>query len=184
MNGLVAENSLIKQAEQKIEQGLKSGVHDPYMKIVISGMKVLLKDGPDGLMAQIKTSQDPLSDIVKGVIGLIGTLRRAAKGNMPTDAMVAAGMTLVLQGLDFADRTGVLKVGAAEIDQATQMYIETLLPLLGISQEKLARMTEQVHGVTQDPDKMQMIQRAGTASAQPPNPNPPPAAQPTPPPGV
>jgi len=180
MKGLITSNTLIKQAEEKIEQGLKEGVREPYMKIVVAGMKVMLKGGPDGLLAKLKGSQDPISDCVKGALGLVEMLRRSAKGAMPADAMIPATMTLALQGLDFAEKLGLLKVGKAELDQATQLFVETVLPHMGITPQKMQQMTDQVHGVMQDPEKMSQLQRP-----QPPSQLRPAApAVPTPPPGA
>lgn len=159
MKGLIAQNTLVLQIEKQIESRLKEGVRDPFMRIVVSGMKVAMKGGPDSILAKLKGSQDPVNDIVKGAIGVLGLLRRAAKGTMPIDAMIPAGMVLVLQALDFAERAGMLKIDKATIDQATHAYMETLLPMLGITPEKMAQYAGQVNKLTQDPEKMSQLQR-------------------------
>lgn len=163
MKGILAQNTLIKQVEQQIEQRLKAGVRESYMKIVIAGMKYALNKGDQSLFAQLHDSKDPVNDCVKGAIGLVGILRRAAKGAMPADAMIPAAMTLMLEALDYAERAGLLKVDAAVVDQATQLLLNTLLPLLGITPQKLGQLTGQVHGAMQDPDKMAKINGVGVA---------------------
>ena len=157
MSLINTKNTLVRQVEQQIEQRLPAGVREPYEKIVISGMKFALK-GESNVLEQLEQSKDPLTDIVKGVIGIVGALRRAAKGAMPVDALVPAAMVLVLHGLDYAERAGLLKVDKAVIDQATQLFIETITPLLGLPPEKLVQLTGQASGIMQDPDKMRKLQ--------------------------
>jgi len=158
--GLIAQNSIIKQVEASIEQRLKDGVREPYLKIVTAGMKYAMKDGPKGLLAQLKDSQDPITDAVKGVIGIVGLLRRSAKGAMPVDAMIPASMVLILHALDFLDRVGVVKIGKAEIDEATQLFMETIMPILGITPENMQHIAGKVNDVMQDPDQMRQLQGA------------------------
>lgn len=167
MKGILAQNTLVKQVEQQIEQRLKAGVRESYMKIVIAGMKYALNKGDQSLFAQLHGSKNVMEDCVKGAIGIVGVLRRASKGAMPADAMIPAAMTLMLEALDYAERAGMLKVDAAMIDEATQQFLNTLLPLLGLTPQKIAQMTAQVHGVMQDPDKMAKIHGVGATPAQP-----------------
>lgn len=162
MAGLITSNTLLKQAEGQIEQRLKGGVRESYMKIVVAGMKYALKDGPKSILAQLKDSQDPITDVVKGAIGIVGLLRRAAKGSMPIDALIPAAMVLVLQGLDQAEKFGLLKVGKPEIDQATQLFVETLLPQLGLTPEKLAQMNGRVQKLMADPEQMAKLRVSDT----------------------
>lgn len=160
MKGIVSSNSLLKQVEAQIEQGLKAGVRENYMRVVIAGMKFALKDGPNGILAKLKSSKDPVADIVKGAISVVGLLRRAAKGAMPGGAMVPAAMTLTLHGLDYAERIGILKVDKAVVDQATQLFAETMLVVMGVSKDQLNKMTNKVHGLMQDPAQMAKLQQA------------------------
>lgn len=160
MKGILAHNTLIKQVQAQIEQRLKTGVRESYQKIVISGMKFILDKGPDGILAQLGKSQNVIDDAVKGAIGVVGILRRAAKGVMPADAMVPAAMTLMLEALDYAERVGLLTVDTNVIDQATHLFIETISPRMGVTPQKLGQLTSQVHGIMQDPDKMARITAA------------------------
>jgi hypothetical protein len=161
MKGLIAQNSLVKQVEAQIEQRLRAGVRESYMKIVIAGMKFALNGGEKSILAQLKGSENVVEDVVKGAIGLVGVLRRSAKGAMPVDAMIPAAMTLMLEALDYAERAGMLQIDKAVIDEATQLFIETLLPRLGMTPQKLGEMTSRVHQVMQDPEKMAKLHGIG-----------------------
>lgn len=161
MKGILAQNSLVKQVEAQIEQRLRAGVRESYQKIVIAGMKYAMNGGEKSILAQLKDSENVLEDVVQGAIGLVGVLRRSAKGAMPVDAMIPAAMTLMLEALDYAERAGMIEIDKATIDQATQLFVETLLPKLGLTPEKLEEMTSRVHQVMQDPEKMAKLHGIG-----------------------
>jgi len=161
MKGILAQNTLIKQVETQIEQRLRAGVRESYMKIVVAGMKYALNGGDKSILAQLKDSENVIEDAVKGAIGLVGVLRRAAKGAMPVDALIPAAMTLMLEALDYAERIGIITVDEGVIDEATKLFVETILPHLGMTPEKLKGMTERVHGVMQDPDRMAKLHGVG-----------------------
>lgn len=161
MKGILAQNTLIKQVETQIEQRLRAGVRESYMKIVVAGMKYAMNGGDKSILAQLKDSENVVEDAVKGAIGLVGVLRRAAKGVMPVDALIPAAMTLMLEALDYAERAGLITVDKAMIDQATQLFVETLLPKLGLTPQKLGEMTQRVHGIMSDPDRMAKLHGVG-----------------------
>lgn len=158
MKAVLAENSLVKQAEAQIESRLKGpDARQNYMKIVVSAMRVAMKDGPKGLLAQLKDSENPVEDAVKGAIGLVGMLRTQAKGVMPMDVATAATMTLILQALDFLERMGKLKITPELLNEATKLFVETILPQAGVTPEKLARLVGGVKGVIDDPEKVSRV---------------------------
>lgn len=165
MSAILVQNTLLKQAEAKIESQLKPEVKSDYLKIVVSGMKVAMSNG---LLQQLKTSKDPLSDIVKGTIGLIGMLRKESKGTMPIKAMVPAGATLMFKALDYADSAGVLKVDNNVLDQATQMYMDQLMAAMKVTPQMVQRMTQRAHSVMQDPAKMAKLHQMNGGAPTPP----------------
>ena len=165
MKGLIARNSLIKQVIAQIEQRLRAGVREPYQKIVVAGEKYAANGDDKSLLAQLKDSEDVVKDCVEGAIGLVGVLRRAAKGAMPGDAMALAAFTLTLEALDFAERIGKIQIDKAVIDEVTQRFVDTLLPRLGLTPQKLGEMASRVQGVMADPDRMAKLH--GTGKTQP-----------------
>src|SRR3990167_9921915 len=100
-------NDLLKTVEAKIESQLQPDTKANSDKIVNAGMKLALAKGPDGILASLKNSKDPVSDVVHVAIGIVGMLRREAHGAMPPKAMVPAAFVLMLHGLDFAQKLGV-----------------------------------------------------------------------------
>lgn len=184
------ENSLLKQAEGVIEKGIPPNQRQSYMKIVVSGMKIALAGGGKSVIAEIKSAKEPVDTIVKGVIGLLSYMRMQAKGVMPIDAMIPAGMTLVLQALDFAERIGVMKVDKQTLANATQMYAIAIMAKLDITPQKLRGVVQKVHGIVTDPAKLEKLKQTyaqseqnkqkNAAQKQSPQPAPQPAAQPAP----
>lgn len=154
MNGLLIENTLLKQTEASVEKTVPAAERDNYLKIVVAGMKYAMFKESGSVLASLKNSKDPLSDSVKGAIAVVGALRQSAKGTMPLKPMVAAAMTLMLHALDFAEKMKLLTVTPDELDRATHMFMDTLLPLLKVSPEVVNASLNQVHTFMRDPDMM------------------------------
>lgn len=163
----VQQTALLKQAEDKIEARLTPDIYTSYMKLVIAGMKAAMNGGPNGVMGSIKRSKTPLESVVKGMISLMLMLKDQAKGQVPVNALVPATMAMVLQGLAFANNVGVLKVGAPEIAQATHLFINTIMPKLGLTQDKVEAVVGQVRNITSDPQKLAALKQAQLSRGQP-----------------
>lgn len=160
-------NKLLADAEQKVESGLEPETRANHDKIVVSGMHAALAKGPDGILASLKDSADPISDAAKGAVSLVLILRKQAHGVMPLKAMVPAAMTLMLRALDFADRAGIAKVGQPELVRATKIFTDMMFARMGITKEGLARAAEKVHAITQSPESMQKVNEKAGIVAHP-----------------
>jgi hypothetical protein len=157
-------NPLLQQTEDKVESGLTPENRQNYLKIVVAGMHAALDKGPDSILASLKQSKDPISDAAKGAVSLVLILRKQARGVMPLKAMVPAAMTLMLKALDFADRSGIVKVGQPELVRATHIFTDTIFARFGITKQGLTNAANKVHAITQDPDAMDKINmKAGVA---------------------
>lgn len=154
MTGLLIENTLLRQTEVSVEKTVPAYDRDNYLKIVVAGMKYAMFKGSDSVIASLRNSKDPLSDSVKGAIAIVGALRQGAKGTMPIKPMVAAALTLMLHALDFAEKMKLLTITPDELDRATQLFMDTILPYLKVPKETLDASLEQVHTLLRDPDKM------------------------------
>jgi len=150
-------NPLLAQAEAKIESGLTPENRANYLKIVVAGMRLAMDKGPQGILASLQHSQDPVADCAKGAISLCFIMRKQAKGVMPMKAMVPAAMTLMLKALDFVDRTKMVPIGKPELDRATQIFTNQMLRLTGITRQGLQNAANRVHQIMNDPDAMAKI---------------------------
>lgn len=149
-------NPLLQQTESALEARLKPETRADYMKIVVAGLHIALAGGPNGFLAKLHASNDPIGLCAKGAAQLVLVMSKEAKGTMPRQAMVPAGLTLMLHGLDFIDRAGV-KIGANELARATTQYGNELFHRQGITPEMLKNATAKVHSIVQDPDAMAKI---------------------------
>lgn len=168
-------NPLLQQTETKIEAGLTPENRADYMRVVVAGMHAALDKGPDGILASLKLSKDPVADAAKGAVTLVLILRKQTQGvPMPLKAMVPAGMTLMLKALDFADRAKLVAVGEPELVRAAHIFTDAMFGAFKITKQVLANATQRVHAITQNPAAMQKIAlKAGTAvhpAARPPSP--------------
>lgn len=156
------ENKLCQQAEDAIEERVPPAQHTNYMKIVGAGMKVAL-DKNSNLMGKLAESQDPVHELVPGVVGILGVLRRQSQGTMPIGAMIPAGMTLVLQGLNYLEKTGHIQVTNEIVNQATHDYTDTVMARLKVTPDKVQQMIGKTTGLLQDPGKLAQLQSIGKA---------------------
>jgi len=156
-------NPILQAAEDKVESGLTPETRANYMKIVVAGMHAGLANGPNSVLASLLKSADPLTDAAKGAVSMVLILRKEAHGVMPLKAMVPAGMTLMLHALAFAEKTGMIKIGAPELVKATHVFTDTMFARFGITKQMLASTAQKVHGIMQDPAAMEKISlKAGT----------------------
>jgi hypothetical protein len=150
-------NALLQQTEQALEARLKPDNRADYMKIVVAGLHIALDKGSAGFMAKLRTSQDPISDCARGAASLVLIMRKEAKGQMPMQAGIPAGLTLMLHGLDFIDRAKITPVAEAQLDRATKIFVNELFHKQGITPGMLQHATNRVHQIVQDPILMEKI---------------------------
>lgn len=152
--------NVLQAAEAKIESQLTPQTHADYMRVVTAGMKLALDKGPNGILAGLAKSQDPLGDCAKGAAGLVVVMYKQSRRTMPVKALIPAAQTLMIKALQFADRTGVIKVGSPELVQATRDLMNILLKQMGITPQMMQTAAGKVHALTKDPVAVEKIKRA------------------------
>jgi hypothetical protein len=151
-------NPLLAQTEARLEGNFSDPqVQQDYKKIVVAGLHIALANGPRSFMAKLLHSRDPIGDCARSAAALVMIMRRQSRGVMPIKAMVPAGLTLMLHGLDFIDRAKIMKVAEPQLDQATRIYTNEIFHKLGITTQMIERLGTRVHQVMQDPQAMQAI---------------------------
>ena len=160
-------NPLIKQAmDAVVAKAVPPDQKEAYQRIVTAGMKLAFdKTTHDSIIKGLDESKDPIKDVAVGTVGILLIMEKESKGTMPIPPMVPAGMTLVLHGLDYIEQTKGIKIDKAEIDNATQLFIETLSPKIGLTPEVMKKASEQVDGAMQNQDLM-MKYKQQTEGAQ------------------
>lgn len=154
------QNPLLHEAEAKIEGAVGDGqARADYLKVVVAGMRAALANGPQGMLARLRTAPDPVKLCAIGAVGLVMHMRQISQGTMPPRSMISGATTLMLQALDFVDHAGIVKVDKTELDRATHILTNALFQAFGISMPMLNRMAAAAHGVTQNPGQMQALEQ-------------------------
>lgn len=160
-------NPLLQETESRLEAGLLPPYRADYMKIVVAGLNIVLKGGASGFMAKLNTSKDPVADAARGAASLVLIMRKQAHGIMPMKAGIPAGMTLLLHGLDFIGRAGIMKIAEPELDRAVTIFTNTILHLQGITPSMIQNATAKVHQIVNDPASMAAIDLKTGATRHP-----------------
>lgn len=164
---ILLNNKLLQATEKKLEAGLTPDNRDDYFKIVVAGMRTALDQGPNGIMASLKQSKDPVSDAAIGAVNLVLLMRKQSQGTMPPKALVPAAMTLMLQALDFCDKAGITKITAQKLDRATHIFANHMFRAFNVTPQNLRMLGSKVHAVMQDPRQMDVIaKRVGVVKAE------------------
>lgn len=156
---ILLDNKLLKATEQRVEAGLTPDNRSDYMKIVVSGLRVALKDGPNSMIADLKKSRDPVHDAAVGAVNLVLLMRKQSRGTMPIKALVPASMTLMLQALDFIDKARITKIVAKKLDRATLIWRNQIFGAFHITPAVLNMAAQKAHAVMRDPTQMDIIAR-------------------------
>jgi len=150
-------NPDLQAAQAAIDKAVKPADRQAYDRIVVAGMKVMFsKQTHNQIFQGLEGAQDPVALTAEGAAGLMLMLREQSRNTMPMGPMIMAGQSLLLEALDFIEQGGLaqIKVDKAVIAQATQHYIETILPKIGMTPEKMQATIGQTQGVMNDPKKM------------------------------
>lgn len=156
---ILLNNKLLQAAEQRVEAGLTPENRADYMKIVVAGLRVALDQGPNGIMASLKKSRDPVNDSAVGAVNLVMLMSKQSRGTMPIKALVPAAMAIMLQALDFCEKARITKITPKKLDRATLIYRNHIFSAFRITPEVLKKAAVHAHGVMQDPTKMDIIAR-------------------------
>lgn len=159
---ILLNNKLLQSAEQKVESGLTPKNRDNYLKIVVAGLRVALDQGPNGLMASLRKSRDPVHDAAVGAINLVMLMSKQSRGTMPPEAMVPAAMALMLQALDFVDKARIAKITVKKLNRATTIFADHMFKVNNITAAQLKEAGVKVQTLMKDPANRDIIaQRAG-----------------------
>ena len=159
-------NEMIIKAEAAIDAKVSPADKAAYDKIVLAGMKVLFSKETHGQLIQgLQQAEDKLTTAVEGIIGILGILFQESRNTMPVGPMILAGQSLMMEALDFMEEAGMIEVTPDVLAEATQLYIETLLPKIGMDSQKMANVLGKAQSVMTDPEKIKQY-RASVASAK------------------
>lgn len=154
------ENQLITQAQANVEKSVKPADQQNYQKIIQAGMKLLyIQQTHQMLMQGLDQEPDKIKAVAEGMVAILGLMFKESRNTMPPVPMIQAGMSLLLNVLDFLEQGGMIQVTADDLSRATQIYMDTLLPKLGITPQMMQNVMAKTQGVMQDPQKMALLKQ-------------------------
>lgn len=138
-------NKIKQEMSNNIDKIIGQGQLDPkakqwYVNTVTAGLKIMFEPETHANMELIKnpaSRKNPTETISSGIAGLMWLMFQQSKKTMPTPILIMAGVTLMAEAIDFAERGLGIKFDSAMIAKTTQMVSEHLFTKLGISQEQL-----------------------------------------------
>lgn len=137
-------NPMLEQAEQGIQSKVPSNLQEPLSRVVHAGLTIMyspqLAQQRNDHMA---VSKDPAQDAGQGAARLISNLYQQSNKTMPVEVIVPASMIFAFEYLDLVAKAGKVQITPDLIAQATQAVADAVLPLLGVTKDKLAGMIAQ-----------------------------------------
>lgn len=115
---------------QSVRQGMKlpDQLKGAYDKVVLAGMKVMFSDQTHQEFLKEIQGNDLLANRVgKTIAGLMMLLFAESKKTMPQQVMIPAGTELVVQAIDFIQKSGLEQVTNKDVGDAVQVFINLIM---------------------------------------------------------
>lgn len=142
------------------DQEAKAPNKDAYQRIMVAGLKAMFDKSTHAmLMEGMEQAPDVAEWAGKGIAGLLGMLTKQAKGTMPFQEMLMAGVSMLMHALDFLAQAGKVEPSPRTISTAMKAYSSAILSGAGISEEQLMQAGEQANQAIADPAKADLIKK-------------------------
>ena len=137
-------NAMLKQAEQGIENKVPAQSKSAFTRVVTAGLTILYSPQMEQMRAQrMAQVQDPAKDAGQGAARMLSNLYEQSKKTMPVEVMVPAAMIFAFEFLDLLAQAGKAQITPDLIDKTTQAVGDAVLPMFGVTPDKLQQMIAQ-----------------------------------------
>ena len=142
-------NPLLQQVQESMDANVQKNapeLYEAYKRTVLAGKKILFNPKTHQNMELVKNPEsrnDPVNTIAKGVAGLMNLMWLQSKKKMPVQVVIMAGVTLMAEVMDFAERSFGLQIEPQLVSQTTKAMMFLLFKHLGISEEQLSQAIKQ-----------------------------------------
>lgn len=110
----------------------------PMQKVVLAGMKVMFDPKTHQLMLDELNRPAPLDqNLADGIVGLMVILFKQSNQTMPPQVVIPAGIDLLMQAVDFIEKSGIKQIDNAIIGSATTKFIQGILAKFGLDPNKV-----------------------------------------------
>ena len=134
-------NPLLAKTEQAIQSKVSPQLAPMVQRIVTAGHKVMYDPKTHAMAMKALTMPGDKATVAgQAATKLVGLLYTEAHGGVKVQAAIPAGVILLCEGLDFMEKSGMLKVTQQVLADAMKSMLTSTLQMFGITPQKLAQM--------------------------------------------
>lgn len=134
-------NAMLAKAEEGIQSQVPQNLQGALKKTVDAGLTVMYSDNlAKQRNERLANGGDPANDAGQGAGRLIGNLYQQSGQKMPPEVIVPAAMIFAFEYLDLVEQAGKVQVTGDIIAQATKAVANAVLPMFGVTPEKLQEL--------------------------------------------
>ena len=148
--GLIQDNMARPDGEDLDTEAIKENIKMPpelqeaYERVVIAGMKVMFSKESHKLMLDELQKEGPVGQkLGMGIAGLMLLLVKESNNTIPPEVIIPAGVNLLSRAADFIRKSEIEKITNADIGDAMEVMISTILQKFGVEPEQMAEMLNQ-----------------------------------------
>ena len=149
-NGLIQDKMARPEGDDIDTETIKKNINMPpelqeaYERVVIAGMKVMFSKESHKLMLDELQKEGPVGQkLGMGIAGLMLLLVKESNGTIPPEVIIPAGVNLLSRAADFIRKSEIEKITNADIGDAMEVMISTILQKFGVGPEQMAQMLNQ-----------------------------------------
>jgi hypothetical protein len=149
-NGLIQENMARPEGDDLDTETIKNNIQMPpelqeaYDRVVIAGMKVMFSKESHKLMLDELQKEGPIAQkLGMGIAGLMLLLFKESNETIPPQVIIPAGVNLLSRAADFIRKSGIDSITNADIGNAMELMISTILQKFGVSPDQMEQMLNQ-----------------------------------------
>jgi hypothetical protein len=149
-NGLIQENMARPEGDDLDTETIKNNIQMPpelqeaYDRVVIAGMKVMFSKESHKLMLDELQKKGPIGQkLGMGIAGLMLVLFKESNETIPPQVIIPAGVNLLSRAADFIRKSGIDSITNADVGDAMEIMISTILQKFGVSPEQMEQMLNQ-----------------------------------------
>jgi hypothetical protein len=132
---------MLAQAEQGIIAKVPPALKEGFDKILHAGMTIMYSPKlAEQRNQRIAATTDPVKDAAEGSARMVSNLYQQSGKKLPAPLIVPAAMVFGFEWLDLLAKAGKANVTPDMIAQTTQAIADAVLPLMGITKDKLAAL--------------------------------------------
>ena len=148
--GLIQDKMARPEGDDLDTETIKENIKMPpelqeaYERVVIAGMKVMFSKESHKLMLDEIQKEGPIGQkLGMGIAGLMLLLVKESNNTIPPEVIIPAGVNLLSRAADFIRKSEIEKITNADIGDAMEVMISTILQKFGVEPEQMAEMLNQ-----------------------------------------